>query len=81
MYYQILSMTRLKQVLPVFVGCLYLSNLFAQNARIKIDVDRTIGEVNKHLYGNFVEHLGRCVYRGFMIQRLHYLIKKVFEKM
>jgi len=38
--------------------------LRAQNARIKIDLDRTIGEVNKHIYGNFVEHLGRCVYGG-----------------
>ncbi len=37
---------------------------FAQNARIKIDVDRTIGQVHEHLYGNFVEHLGRCVYGG-----------------
>jgi len=36
----------------------------AQNARIKIDVDRTIGEIDKNLYGNFVEHLGRCVYGG-----------------
>jgi alpha-N-arabinofuranosidase len=36
----------------------------AQNARIKIDVERTIGEVDKHIYGNFVEHLGRCVYGG-----------------
>jgi alpha-N-arabinofuranosidase len=36
----------------------------AQNARIKIDIERTIGEVNKYLYGNFVEHLGRCVYGG-----------------
>ncbi|UCH14891.1 MAG: alpha-N-arabinofuranosidase [Bacteroidales bacterium] len=39
-------------------------NLFAQDARIKIDIDRTIGEVNKNIYGNFVEHLGRCVYGG-----------------
>ncbi len=39
-------------------------SLHAQNARIKIDVDRTIGEVDKLLYGNFVEHLGRCVYGG-----------------
>ena len=36
----------------------------AQNARIKIDRERKIGEVDKHLYGNFVEHLGRCVYGG-----------------
>ena len=38
--------------------------LSAQNARIKIDVDRTIGEVDPHIYGNFVDHLGRCVYGG-----------------
>jgi alpha-N-arabinofuranosidase len=38
--------------------------LGAQNARIKIDIDRKIGEVDKHIYGNFVEHLGRCVYGG-----------------
>jgi len=36
----------------------------AQNARIKIDLDRSIGEVDKNIYGNFVEHLGRCVYGG-----------------
>ena len=36
----------------------------AQNARIKIDPDRTIGEISPLLYGNFVEHLGRCVYGG-----------------
>lgn len=35
-----------------------------QNAVIKIDIDRTIGEVDQNLYGNFVEHLGRCVYSG-----------------
>lgn len=39
-------------------------NMFGQNARIKIDLDRTIGKIDKNIYGNFVEHLGRCVYGG-----------------
>jgi alpha-N-arabinofuranosidase len=39
-------------------------NLSSQDARIKIDIDRTIGKVDKNIYGNFVEHLGRCVYGG-----------------
>jgi len=39
-------------------------SLQAQKARIKIDTDRVIGEVDKKIYGNFVEHLGRCVYGG-----------------
>lgn len=33
-------------------------------ARIKIDTDRTIGEVNPLLFGNFAEHLGRMIYGG-----------------
>lgn len=33
-------------------------------ARIKLDADRVIGEVHPHVFGNFVEHLGRCVYGG-----------------
>ena len=57
-------MTRLRKTLAVVVCCLVAAQVFAQNARIKIDLDRTIGTVNKHLYGNFVEHLGRCVYGG-----------------
>jgi alpha-L-arabinofuranosidase len=36
----------------------------AQNAKIKIDTDRIIGEVDPLIYGNFIEHLGRCVYGG-----------------
>ncbi|MCX6598827.1 MAG: alpha-N-arabinofuranosidase, partial [Acidobacteria bacterium] len=33
-------------------------------ARIKIDTDRRIGEVHPHMFGNFAEHLGRCIYGG-----------------
>lgn len=33
-------------------------------ARIKIDVERQIGEIDQMIYGNFVEHLGRCIYGG-----------------
>lgn len=36
----------------------------SQNAKIKIDIDRKIGSVDPNLFGNFVEHLGRCVYGG-----------------
>src|SRR4249919_799681 len=57
--------TRLNRFLTTTIlSFLLLVNLQAQNARIKIDIERTIGEVDKHIYGNFVEHLGRCVYGG-----------------
>jgi alpha-N-arabinofuranosidase len=37
---------------------------FSQNARIKIDIERKIGPIDKNLYSNFAEHLGRCIYGG-----------------
>lgn len=33
-------------------------------ARIKIDFDRKIGTIDRNIYGNFTEHLGRCIYGG-----------------
>lgn len=36
----------------------------ARPARIKIDTERVIGDIDPKLYGNFVEHLGRCVEGG-----------------
>ena len=34
------------------------------SARIKIDLERTIGKVDPRIYGGFIEHLGRCIYGG-----------------
>jgi alpha-L-arabinofuranosidase len=36
----------------------------SQTTRIKIDTDRTIGQIDPKLYGNFIEHLGRCIQGG-----------------
>ncbi|MEX6687870.1 alpha-L-arabinofuranosidase C-terminal domain-containing protein [Danxiaibacter flavus] len=33
-------------------------------ARIKIDTERKNGSIDSLLYGNFTEHLGRCIYGG-----------------
>ena len=33
-------------------------------ARISIDLARRIGTVDRRIYSNFIEHLGRCVYGG-----------------
>ncbi len=45
---------------------LFCGAAFAQTpqARIKIDTDRVIGEVDPLVFGNFAEHLGRCIYGG-----------------
>src|SRR3712207_9425127 len=35
-----------------------------ERARIKVDPDFRVGEVDPRLYGSFIEHLGRAVYGG-----------------
>ena len=32
--------------------------------RIKIDPERTLGNIDRNLFGGFAEHLGRCIYGG-----------------
>ncbi len=36
----------------------------ALKAKIKIDIERKTGEIDSMVYGNFTEHLGRCIYGG-----------------
>ncbi len=50
-------------IFNIFAGCL-LAQSPSSSARIKIHIDRTIGQIDKNIYGSFVEHLGRCVYGG-----------------
>jgi len=33
-------------------------------ARVKIDTERAIGDIDRLIYGNFIEHLGRCIDGG-----------------
>src|SRR5689334_11805437 len=33
-------------------------------ARVKIDTERKIGDIDPKIYGNFIEHLGRCIDGG-----------------
>lgn len=35
-----------------------------QRAILRIDAERTIGEIDQRIYGHFIEHLERCVYGG-----------------
>lgn len=33
-------------------------------ARLLVDTDRRLGTIDPRIYGNFIEHLGRCIYGG-----------------
>ncbi|NND09236.1 MAG: alpha-N-arabinofuranosidase [Saprospiraceae bacterium] len=35
--------------------------------RIAINADQGIDTINRHIYGHFAEHLGRCIYGGFYV--------------
>lgn len=51
--------------LLVLSVCSFASiNAQTSEARIKIDTDRVIGQVDPLIFGNFAEHLGRCIYGG-----------------
>jgi alpha-L-arabinofuranosidase len=47
-----------------FAPCAALHAQTPAPGRIKIDLDRTIGQVDPLLFGNFSEHLGRMIYGG-----------------
>jgi alpha-L-arabinofuranosidase len=54
----------MNKTLILFALIILSVKLNGQNAKIKIDTDRKIGVISDLIYGNFVEHLGRCVYGG-----------------
>ena len=43
----------------------------AQN-RLIIEADRGEYTINRHIYGHFSEHLGRCIYGGYWLRRFRY---------
>lgn len=48
---------------------LAVSQISAANgqATYVVDTQRELGKINKDIYGNFAEHLGRCVYGGIWV--------------
>ncbi|NNE78174.1 MAG: alpha-N-arabinofuranosidase, partial [Pricia sp.] len=44
-------------------------SLFAQKEQVNIEitVDENAPIINKHIYGHFAEHLGRCIYDGLYV--------------
>jgi len=41
----------------------------SQEARVKIDTERVIGSIDPRIYGNFTEHLGRCIEGGIFEEK------------
>lgn len=52
----------------------------SNSARIKVDTNRTIGQIDPKLYGNFLEHLGRCIQGGVFDEGSSLSDKEGFRK-
>ena len=35
--------------------------------RAVINADRSLGRIDRNIYGHFAEHLGRCIYEGIWV--------------
>jgi alpha-N-arabinofuranosidase len=42
----------------------------AQNATVRIDITQTGEPISPYIYGQFIEHLGRCIYGGIWAEML-----------
>lgn len=44
-----------------------LRNFSNMQAEILVDTSSTIGDIDKRIYGQFIEHLGECIYPGIWV--------------
>ena len=56
----------MKNLIQIFVLSLCFLPLAGQN-QLVLNVDLGKDKINKHIYGHFAEHLGRCIYGGFYV--------------
>jgi len=53
-----------------YLACLLLSVLPAASATVTLDASKTGAPISKYIYGQFIEHLGRCIYGGIWSEML-----------
>lgn len=54
-----------KTILSFVVGLVMLTASAQTKVTLNTDLAKT--QINKHIYGHFAEHLGRCIYGGFYV--------------
>ncbi len=56
----------MKKIILSFIGgCIFLS--IKAQTKITLNTDLAKTKINKHIYGHFAEHLGRCIYEGIYV--------------
>jgi alpha-N-arabinofuranosidase len=63
-----------KAIVNTIIGLLILTGVFlpvqAQESAVNIDITKTREPISKYIYGQFIEHLGRCIYGGLWAEML-----------
>ena len=63
-----------KVILKALIGMVILMGAFqlahAQNSTVHIDITHTSEPISPYIYGQFIEHLGRCIYGGIWAEML-----------
>ncbi len=57
-------------ILVKYLACLLLSVFPVASATVTVDASRTGAPISKYIYGQFIEHLGRCIYGGLWSEML-----------
>src|SRR5690554_7363699 len=58
---------KLKRTFQIFALLLIGSTALNAQNRLVIEADREGNTINRHIYGHFSEHLGRCIYGGYWV--------------
>lgn len=56
-------------VIALMMTLTFSANLFTDTA-VRIDIEKTREPISKYIYGQFIEHLGRCIYGGIWAEML-----------
>ncbi len=54
-------------IAPLLSGAVISPSLTAAEANLVIHADQPGAKIDRHIYGHFAEHLGRCIYEGFWV--------------
>ncbi len=60
----------MRRIIVFFVCLLFISSARSQSGVVTIDATETREEISKFIYGQFIEHLGRCIYGGIWAEML-----------
>ncbi len=61
---------RLRPLITALLAMTQVNPLAAQTAQLNIDSSSSAAPINPYIYGQFIEHLGRCIYGGIWAEML-----------